>query len=193
MMAGEAVARYAREHGIPIPYATQPPPANPQVPEGLAAMYAYRRQLQPSQSRIDPEPHAGLGLELYTRATSPLRRYLDLVVHQQLRAHLRGLPPLPPEQVAQRIVAAEMGGRQVRRVERLTNTHWKMVYLCHNSGWQGSGIVVDFSAQRATVLIPELALETRLRLDGEVPLDTELQLKVREVDVPELTSWFRVL
>ncbi len=193
MMAGEAVARYAREHGIPIPYATQPPPANPQVPEGLAAMYAYRRQLQPSQSRIDPEPHAGLGLALYTRATSPLRRYLDLVVHQQLRAHLRGQPPLPPEQVAERIVTSELGARQVRRVERFANNHWKMVYLHRNPGWKGSGIVVDLIEQRATVLIPELALETRLRLEGEVPLDSELQLKVRRVDVPELTAWFHVL
>lgn len=193
MMAGEAVARYAREHGIPIPYATQPPPANPQVPEGLAAMYAYRRQLQPSQSRIDPEPHAGLGLELYTRATSPLRRYLDLVVHQQLRAYLRAQPPLSPEQVAERIVAAELGSRQVRRVERLANSHWKMVYLRHNSGWKGSGVVVELNEQRATVLIPELALETRVRLDGEVHLDSELQLKVREVSVEELTAWFKVL
>jgi exoribonuclease-2 len=191
-MAGEVVARYAREHGIPIPYATQPPPANPQVPQGLAAMYAYRRQLQPSQSRIDPEPHAGLGLELYTRATSPLRRYLDLVVHQQLRSHLRGLPLLSSEQVAERIVAAEIGSKQVRRAERLSNSHWKMVYLRQNSGWKGNGVVVELAEQRATVLIPELALETRLRLDGEVPLDSELPLRVREVDVPALTAWFQI-
>jgi exoribonuclease-2 len=193
MMAGEAVARYAREHGIPIPYATQPPPANPRVPEGLAAMYAYRRQLQPSQSRIDPEPHAGLGLDLYTRATSPLRRYLDLVVHQQLRAHLHGRSPLSPEQVAERIVASELGSRQVRRAERLANTHWKMVYLRHNSGWKGRGVVVDLNEQRATLLIPELALETRMRLDGEVPLDTELQLKVQGADIPDLMARFRIL
>ena len=56
----------------------------------LAGMFALRKSLQRSLIRTSPAPHAGLGLEHYTQATSPLRRYVDLLVHQQLRAHLRG-------------------------------------------------------------------------------------------------------
>ena len=41
-----------------------------------------------SQYRLTPAPHEGLGIALYAEVTSPLRRYLDLVVHQQLRADL---------------------------------------------------------------------------------------------------------
>lgn len=36
--------------------------------------------------------HYGLNVAAYTHFTSPIRRYADLVVHQQLRAHLKGLP-----------------------------------------------------------------------------------------------------
>jgi exoribonuclease-2 len=68
-----------------------------------------------------------------------------------------------------------------------------MVYLQQNAKWQGRGVVVAMSERRATVLIPELALETKIRLEQEVELDTELQIGVREVDLPDLTAWFRVI
>ena len=40
-----------------------------------------------SQYRSVPAPHSGLGLSTYAQATSPMRRYLDLVVRQQLHAY----------------------------------------------------------------------------------------------------------
>ncbi len=192
-MTGEAVARYAREHHIPIPYATQQSPENPRIPQGLAETHGYRRQLKPGQSKSAAEPHAGLGLESYCRSTSPLRRYLDLVVHQQLRSHLRGDVLMSEQQIAERIAMSENGARGVRRAERLSNTHWKMIYLLRNRAWRGKGTVVEMTDKRATVIIPELALETKIRLPGDVPLNTELELALREVDMPELTAWFRVI
>ncbi len=36
--------------------------------------------------------HYGLNLPAYTHFTSPIRRYADLITHQQIRAHLKGLP-----------------------------------------------------------------------------------------------------
>ena len=53
-------------------------------------MFARRRTMTASQPSSQPGRHAGLGLDQYVQATSPLRRYLDLVVHQQLRAFLAG-------------------------------------------------------------------------------------------------------
>jgi exoribonuclease-2 len=43
------------------------------------------------------------------------------------------------------------------------------------------------------VLLPDLALEARLRLRGEPELNTRLLLAPREIDLPELTCSFRVL
>ncbi len=192
MMAGEAVARFAREREIPIPFVAQQAPEESQTPEGLAEMYGYRRQLKPSQAKCAAEPHAGLGLQHYCRATSPLRRYLDLVTHQQLRAHLRGDPLLTAEQISERIAMAAEGSRSVRKGEQLSNSHWKMIYLLQNPGWKGKGVVVEMVEKRATVIIPELALETRMRLQQEVPLDTVLKLALREVDVPDRMARFRV-
>ena len=50
LMTGEGVAAYALEHDLPIPFATQPEPDERLRPQGMAAMYAYRRQMKPSRS-----------------------------------------------------------------------------------------------------------------------------------------------
>jgi exoribonuclease-2 len=193
VMAGEAIAGYALEHSIPVPFATQAAPDKPETPEGPAAMYAYRRKMRPSQSRTQEGPHSGLGLNCYSRTTSPLRRYLDLVVHQQLRAHLAGEATLSIQQINERISVTEPINGAVRRTERLSNMHWKLIYLKQNPGWQGEGVVVEMADSKATLLIPELAMETRLRLKAPVPLDTRLQIGLRQVDVEDQTAWFRLL
>lgn len=193
LMAGEAVARYCLEHEIPIPFATQSPPDSDQQPRGMAGNYAYRRKFKPSRNKTLEEPHAGLGLDAYSRVTSPLRRYLDLVVHQQLRAHLLGRELLNSQQISERIAIAGTVSGTVRKAERMSNNHWKMVYLRQNPQWQGTGVVVEMQEGRATVLIPELALETRIRIGHELELDSELNLELQEVDVPDLLARFRIV
>ena len=193
LMAGEGIARYALEHGIPIPFASQPPPGSDERPKTLAEMYGLRRLMKPSRVKSLEEPHAGLGLEVYTRVTSPLRRYMDLVTHQQLRAHLRGQPLLSVSDITERIAACEAVNDAIRRAERLSNLHWKMLYLKDNPDWIGEGVVVDMDERRATVIVPELALETRVRPPKTLSLDTALTLTPREVDHYTLTAWFRLL
>ncbi len=193
LMAGEAVARYCLQNQIPIPFATQPPPESELQTGGLAAMYACRRLFQPSRHKTMEEQHSGLGLEAYCRVTSPLRRYLDLVAHQQLRSHLLGTDPLGNQQILERIAIAEMASAKVRKAERLSNNHWKMIYLRQNPKWKGKGVVVEMKDGRATLLIPELALETKIRIGRDLELDSELDLELQEVDVPELLARFRIL
>ncbi|WP_275098280.1 RNB domain-containing ribonuclease [Sedimenticola hydrogenitrophicus] len=193
VMAGEAIAGYALAQEIAVPFAIQPAPDQAETPIGLAAMYAYRRKMKPSRSRTQEGPHSGLGLTCYTRTTSPLRRYLDLVVHQQLRAHLDGRVPLSLQQIGERIAAVEPLNGAIRRAERLSNTHWKLVHLKRNPAWQGEAVVVEVADNKATLLIPELAMETKLRLRQELALDARLRIAVREVDVEDQTVWFRPL
>jgi exoribonuclease-2 len=192
LMAGEAAARYALEHGIPCPFTTQDAPEAGEFPEGLAGMYARRRTLKRSQQTNMPAPHAGLGLDLYTRATSPLRRYLDLVVHQQLRAYLRATPLLGDEAVLQRVGAAEAVTGNTRQAEFLAHRHWTLVYLMQHPGWRGEGIVVDKRDHRGTVLIPALGLEVRLHLEQEISLNSTVPLVLRGINLAELDAHFQV-
>jgi exoribonuclease-2 len=193
LMAGEAAARFAQANGIAIPYAMQPSPDEIRQPQGMPEMYAYRRLFKPSRASLEPEPHFGLGLDVYARTTSPLRRYADLVVHQQLRAHVVGRAPLTADEVLERTAGLGSAGATIRRAERLSNLHWKLVHLSRNPGWQGEAVVVALEERKAMVIIPELALETRIRLSPDFDLGQNLKLGVREVDLPAQSAHFRVL
>ncbi len=207
LLAGEAAARFAIQHDIPFPYATQeaasppasetptpgrpaPLPASAPPEESLAGRFAMRRWLKRSQVSSLPAPHAGVGLPAYSRATSPLRRYLDLVVHQQLRAYLRSQPILSAQAMIERLGNAEAITGVVNQAESLARRHWTLVYLLQHPGWQGEGILVEKNGLRGYVIIPELALEAPLHLNQDLPLDSSIPLEVRGLNLPELEVHF---
>jgi exoribonuclease-2 len=125
--------------------------------------------------------------------TSPLRRYLDLVGHQQLRAYLRGQPMLDEAALVERIGALEAILSPMRQAEYLSEKHWTLVYLIQHPDWSGEGILVDKRGSLGTVIIPELALETRLNLSRDLPLDTQISLKLAGVDLPQREARFRMV
>jgi exoribonuclease-2 len=195
LMAGEAIAHLALERGIAIPFTAQDPPSADQRPEAgdLAGMFAMRRALRPSEYSSTPGPHAGLGLEVYAQATSPLRRYLDLVVHQQLRAHLRGEKPLDAQEVLERVGATAAVAGNVRYAERLSRQHWTRVYLMKHPDWLGEGVLVEKRDSRGLVLIPDLDLDAWVHLRHDLPPNSSLRLALRDVNLPELRAHFQVV
>lgn len=193
LMAGEGAARLCLDQGIAIPFATQAAPDNGKQPTDLAGMFARRRSFKPTRLMAEPGPHSGLGLKLYTRATSPLRRYSDLLVHQQIRAHLTGCECLSSEQVTARVAEAEAAAVSIRRAERLSNQHWKLIALGSNPGWRGEAVVVGREDRKAVLLLPELAMEARVRMRDEAALNDRLRVALNEVDIPGLTLSLRVL
>ncbi len=192
LMTGEAVGRYALINQIPIPYTVQDPPTEPLPPATtLSENFALRRTMQPSRQGSTPGTHAGLGMDIYVQATSPLRRYLDLVAHQQLRAHLKGEPLLDSQELMDRVGAAAALSGDVRWAERQSVRHWTLVYLNQNPDWQGEGVIIDSRGRRDIVLIPELDLETRIPQKGKRPLDSTLTLKFNKTDLVQQDVFFQ--
>lgn len=198
LMTGEATGRYGMANGLPLVYTAQEPPSeDSSLPPDLTGaspsiMYAQRRLMQRSRQSLTPGRHAGLGLDVYVQVTSPLRRYLDLLVHQQLRAHLAGRPPLEPAEVMLRIGTTDAIAGAVRSAERLSNQHWTLVYLMQNQDWRGIGVVVENRPGRDTVLIPDLAWETDIYQRPSRPLDSTLMLAVDSIDLANRSARFRV-
>src|SRR5690625_1749727 len=53
-------------------------------------LHQLRSYLMPSSLSLKRAPHFSLTLDGYSQVTSPLRRYVDLILHRQIKAHLLG-------------------------------------------------------------------------------------------------------
>ena len=204
LMAGEAAARFALERSLPFPYTTQDPPdptmleeiskqlSEPRLPEpgDPALSFALRRAQKRSQVGSQPSPHAGLGLQLYSRVTSPLRRYSDLIAHQQLRASLFDGQTLDEPTLVERIAQAESASSTINQAESLSRRHWTLVYLLQHPNWKSDALLVDKRQLRGRVIFPELALEARIHLRRDLPLNSRLQLINKGVNLAELEAYF---
>jgi len=192
LMVGEAVAGYALREGIPFAFSTQEATQIPALPDGLAGMYALRRFMKRGQLKSLPARHAGIGLDMYTQVTSPIRRYQDLIVHQQLRAHIRGHDFLTSQEMLQRLGTVEAVTSNMRQVERLSNQHWTMVYLSETPQWHGEGVIVETDGHHSTALIPSIGLETHLHSQSSLPLNARVPIVLGASNVPELKAFFRI-
>lgn len=185
LLAGEGAARFAFSHNIPFPFVSQEAPEFPEsVPEGWAGQFARVKCMRKRSVGITPAPHAGLGLSFYSQVTSPLRRYGDLVSHQQLRAYINGKKLLGKDEMLERIAAGDAASLAARKASRLSDTHWKLVYLLQNPEKTYKAYCIDHIGKDARYLIPELDMQTVIGGAGGDPLNYEAELKAERVDIP---------
>ena len=120
------------------------------------------------------------------RATSPLRRYLDLLAISSSAPWAAGAEPLDEVRMLECAVQAESAARAVRGTERLANRHWTLVWLQQRPGWSGEAELVDARGRRGLAVIPDLALETPVSLAAGGRPGGRYEVTVRHVDLPRL-------
>ena len=185
LMVGYTMGRYAIEHDIPIPYTVQSEPDIDEVPTTLAAMWSARRKYRRSEHTTIPGAHAGLGLPCYVRSTSPLRRYLDLVAHQQLRGVLFGGIVRSRDEIIDAISQSDMRSADVTRAERASNRHFTLAYLLEHPDWTGEAVVVG-TGRNTMVIVPDLALEAELVARDSYDVDEIVYVTVDSIRLPTL-------
>ncbi|MDR2484179.1 MAG: RNB domain-containing ribonuclease, partial [Treponema sp.] len=169
LLAGEGAARWALQRRLPFPYISQEIGDIPNVPlDGMAGSFQLRRCMRPRTLSVKPGIHWGLGLDEYTQVTSPLRRYTDLLAHQQIRAFLRNEPPLQEEEVILRLAAGEAAASTVMQAERASRAHWTAVYLSDKKGIPWDGVMLEKRGGRGVVMIPALGLETQAAIKKDL-------------------------
>jgi exoribonuclease-2 len=189
LVSGEGAAQWALHNKIPFPYISQEAGDPPdKLFPGLAGAYQLRRTMRPRTLSNKPGPHWALGLDIYTQVTSPLRRYTDLLCHQQIRAFLKNTPLLTEDEILVRLLQAERGASAANHAQRASNMHWKQVYLSDKKGQVWDAILLEKRKPRSIVLIPALAIETQAALsaaaDACEPGDT-LKVTLLKANIPE--------
>ena len=184
LLAGEGAAKFAFKNKIPFPYVSQESPVFPKdLPNGWAGEFARVKCMRKRSVGITPAPHSGLGLSFYSQVTSPLRRYSDLVAHQQLRAYINNQRLLDKDEMLERIAAGDAASLAARKASRLSDTHWKLVYLLQNPEKTFEAFCIDKKGSDTIFLIPELDMQTVLKGCGETKLNDKVVLKALSVDV----------
>ncbi|KOP27517.1 ribonuclease [Hapalosiphon sp. MRB220] len=192
ILAGEVAARYGQVHHIPLPFRGQPQPELPpeqellQLPAGFVRACAMRRCMPKSEMSITPVRHAGLGLDTYTQATSPIRRYSDLLTHFQLKAHLRGdILPFSAEQLKEVMMTVTTITQEVTMVERQTNRYWALEYLrrCADSVWHATVLMwLREDSGLALILLEDLGLQLPMSFRRALKLGEQVAVKVSHAD-----------
>ncbi|WP_337885782.1 ribonuclease R family protein [Fischerella thermalis] len=192
ILAGEVAARYGQTHQIPLPFRGQPQPELPpeqellQLPAGFVRACAMRRCMPKSEMSITPVRHAGLGLDTYTQATSPIRRYSDLLTHFQIKAHLRGdVPPFSAEQLKEVMMTVSTITQEVTMVERQTNRYWALEYLrrCTDKVWQATVLMwLREDSGLALILLEDLGLQLPMSFRRPLKLGEQVLVKVSHAD-----------
>ena len=187
LLAGEGAAKFAFKNQIPFPYVRQEAPTVPaDIPEGLAGQFRLRRCMHRRSVGVLPAMHCGLGLGMYSQVTSPLRRYGDLIAHEQLRAFLDGRPVLDKDTMLVRVNAGDSAAQAAHKAERESNMHWTLVYLLQNPDWTGDAVCVDNGGKVPQFIIPSLALEMFMLPNHEVELNMVVKVRAANINLPEL-------
>ncbi|MGL5035302.1 MAG: ribonuclease catalytic domain-containing protein [Microcystaceae cyanobacterium] len=192
ILAGEVTGRYGQEHQLPIPFRGQPQPELPpeeellMLPAGPVRSCALRRCMPRSEISITPYRHASLGLDTYTQATSPIRRYTDLLTHFQLKAHLRGEElPFSGDQVQQIVYSITLSSQEATAVERQSNRYWSLEFLRRNADQVWQSLMLRWLREDeglGLILLEELGLEFAHRFERPIAPGDRLAVQVSRAD-----------
>lgn len=184
LLAGEGAAHFAFENNIPFPYVSQESPNLPSnIPEGLAGEFKTVKSMHKRSVGITPAAHAGIGIGMYSQVTSPLRRYSDLIAHQQLRAFLDGRELIEKNTMLERISAGDEAAIACKKAERKSNLHWTLIYLLQNPEWTGEAVFVEQKGTQCVFLIPSLATQTTLIPSKQLNLNDRIVVKASKIDI----------
>jgi exoribonuclease-2 len=162
ILANCLTASFLKEKGIPAIYRSQMEPREKIPPiQKFDPLQAYR--LRRVMNRVEfgtrPSRHAGLGAEAYVTLTSPIRRFYDLLVEQQILAALRGTPVFNEAQLEGIITEVGPTLSKVGLVEEMTERYWILRYLEKRIGSTTRGVILDRFPNRYFVHLPEYLLE----------------------------------
>ena len=181
-------AKFCQEYDIPILYRSQEKPSEElSVGDEGYTYYVFkqRRKLNPLMIDTDPRPHAGLGLDMYTNVSSPIRRYLDLVTQRQMRRYLlEGSFVYNEEELQEIRMSVQPLLRTLDTIKRNRIRYWTLKFLLSHLGESFPALVLDILRNRYRILLPDFLLVTEVKRENgrEFQQGQQIMVKVKKSD-----------
>lgn len=183
ILANRVAADYLAENGLPAIYRSQKPPDPPfDMRESWPphVLYEVRRSFSRSAQSLEPSPHSGLGLDQYVQATSPIRRYRDLLHQRQIKHHLRtGEALYSNEQMEESLTFTSTPVSQAEKMERNRKSYYVHKLLKSQRGQEVEAIVLNCTPERYVIQLRPTLREVEVP-HGSAPLKSPgEQVKVK--------------
>jgi exoribonuclease-2 len=152
---------------------------------GASAIYRVQDRTRVGMSTV-PAAHEGLGLEGYAWASSPLRRYVDLVNQRQLIALAQGVAPpyaANDEQLLTAMRDFEQAHEAYGEFQRQMERYWCLRWLAQEDVQTVTASVM----REGLVRFDDLPLVARVPSLPALAPGTRVELAVSEPDLLELT------
>jgi exoribonuclease-2 len=186
IMANWLMARYLAENKMPAVFRSQPGPRE-RLYKGdggtVFQNWMQRRFLSRFVLGSQPEKHSGLGLNAYVTATSPIRKYFDLLTQRQIRAVLGMERPYTSDEIAQVLQLLELPMANVFRLQFGRNRYWLLKYLEQHIGRKEEAIVLTKRRNEYQILLSSYMTECDLPISSGFVLKPEdlIQVTIQNV------------
>jgi len=191
ILAGAVIATHGLAGSLALPYRSQQSASLPseqelaEMPPGPVRHAAIRRCLSRGHVGVQPAPHFSLGLDAYVQATSPIRRYGDLLTQRQLALQLEAAPLLDEATMAGLLSGLEGAVREGITISREDQRHWQQVWFEQNPRPNWRALMLRWLRPQdglALVQIEELCLDFPCLCSGTAKPGDALLVHVELVD-----------
>ncbi len=211
VLCNSLLAAFCRDHDIPAAYRSQTAPDLSDLGAGLPPgvdigedgplrQYLMLRRFSPAQSGNTAAPHGGLGVQAYIQATSPLRRYPDMVMQRQITHYLSAGEPLyGVEDITSVAGRADVQLRAMGKLEDERRRYWLLKFFKlrmeqspdDETAALFKAIVLENQPRRSALLeLAEYPFRMRARLPDAILPGATVTLRLHSVDLWEKRASF---
>jgi exoribonuclease-2 len=181
------MAKFLAENNVPAIFRSQEEPRERLYKNGEGTLFQnwmQRRLLSRFALISNSKKHSGLGLDAYVTATSPIRKYFDLVTQRQLRAVFGMEKPYSSEEIENIIQILAIPMSQVSRAQYTRQRYWLLKYLEKMAGHKEEAIVLGKRRDGYQILLTEYMIECDLAYYSGFQLKPEdlVQVTLQKVD-----------
>lgn len=184
IVANTLAASYLAERDIPAIFRSQAeckPETNPvQSEHELFRIYRQRRLFARAELDTKPGMHCSLAIPHYTSITSPIRRYIDLIVQRQLKFALENTTTLYSEEDLRRIII-HLGPIQskIYYIQRKWVRYWILKYFEQEGIHALNALVLDQNDRFVHLLLADYLIETNMPLPEKTRLQAGEMVRLR--------------
>ena len=181
IFANSLMAEFLANNNMPAVFRSQAQPKQrlfKGIETSLILNFMQRKQLSRAMIGTAPEIHSGLGVKAYVTATSPIRRYHDLLTQRQIKAIAGYDQAYSKTELEDILQSISISVANAGRIQASRKRYWIIKYLEAKKGCSYEALVLDSYRDHYNILIKEFMFEAKLPSSG---------LKLKHGDIIQVT------